>query len=205
MKGLWERLTGATCPGCGRPLDEPLLCPACRALLAPRHLPRLVYLGNYRSLGRLSKALKYRGHRALATHLGQCLALGVQQAGWGLMGITAVPTLIHRQVLRGYNPAEALAQSVAQTLGLPYRRVLVRVGWDKSQTQKTWRKRLELPEGVFRPADRVEGAWLLVDDVITTGTTFQKARKALLQAGASQVYGAAIAVKSPNALGPYFL
>lgn len=200
MKGLWEWLTGASCPGCGRLLNEPLLCPACRALLAPRHLPRLVYLGSYRDLGRLPRALKYRGHRALAVYLGQQLALGVQQAGWRLVGVTAVPTLPHRQVMRGYNPAEVLAQSAAQTLGLPYRRTLVRVGWGRSQTQKTRQERLELPEGTFRPTGRVEGAWLLVDDVVTTGTTFQRARKALLQAGASQVYGAAIAVKSPNAL-----
>jgi len=50
---------------------------------------------------------------------------------------------------------------------------------------------------------RVEGAWLLVDDVLTSGATFLRARGALLEAGAAHVYGAFLAVRDPRALGPY--
>jgi len=49
----------------------------------------------------------------------------------------------------------------------------------------------------------VEGAWLLVDDVLTSGATFLRARGALLEAGAAHVYGAFLAVRDPRALGPY--
>lgn len=204
-QGWWEELTGAYCPGCGAPLRQPLLCSSCRTALVPRHLPHFVYLGDYKRFGRLPKAIKYQGQRGLAAFLGRQLALGVRQAGWSLDGITAVPTLPHRQIVRGYNQAELLAQALAQALQVPYQRVLRRSFWDKSQTQKTRQQRQQLAESTFQPARQVSGLWLLVDDVITTGTTFARARKALLEAGAAKVYGAAIAVRSPNELSRYSL
>lgn len=203
--GWWEQLTGATCPGCGQSLHQPLLCANCRALLVPRHLPHFVYLGDYQRFGQLAKAIKYQGRRELATFLGQQIALGAKQAEWGLDGVTAVPTLFHRKVKRGYNQAELLAQAVANELCVPYKSVLTRLHWDKSQTKKTLLRRLQLSETTFRATHRVKGIWLLVDDVVTTGTTFGRARKALLEAGAARVYGAAIAVKSPHDLSRFSL
>ncbi|GIW24184.1 ComF family protein [Meiothermus sp.] len=205
LLGWWEQLTGATCPGCGQPLGQPVLCANCRALLVPRHLPHFVYLGDYQRFGRLAKALKYQGRRELASFLGQQVALGIKQAEWGLDGVTAVPTLLPRRIKRGYNQAELLAQAAAKELRIPYQSVLSRTAWDKSQTQKTLLRRLQLSEATFQPARRVKGIWLLVDDVVTTGTTFERARKALLEAGAAKVYGAAIAVRSPHDLSQYAL
>ncbi len=65
------------------------------------------------------------------------------------------------------------------------------------------RARHKLPGDLFAPALRVEGAWLLVDDVLTSGATFLRAKEALKRAGADRVYGAFIAVRDPEALGPY--
>ncbi|WP_027882799.1 ComF family protein [Meiothermus rufus] len=205
MGGWWEALTGARCPGCGGPLDQPTLCQACRQALVPRHALGLVYLGGYQRFGGLARAVKYRGHLELAALLSQRLALGVRQAGWVLAGVTAVPTLWSRRLVRGYNQAELLAQALAQALGVPYQSVLRRVRGGPSQAHKTLRQRLLLPPGTFQPLRRVEGPWLLVDDVLTSGATWGQARRALLEAGASRVYGAAIAVKRPHQLAPYFL
>lgn len=205
MMGWWEQLTGATCPGCGKPLQEPTICTDCRSVLVPRHVPGFLYLGSYQRFGNLSRALKYQGRRNLALLLGQRMALGVRQAEWGLDGVTAVPTLLQRKIARGYNQAELLAQAVAKELRIPYKSVLLRTAVDKSQTEKTLLRRLQLSEATFQPASRVKGIWLLLDDVVTTGTTFERARKALLEAGAARVYGAAIAVKSPHELSRYSL
>lgn len=205
MMGWWEQLTGATCPGCGKPLQEPTICTECRCALVPRHVPGFLYLGSYQRFGNLSRALKYQGRRNLALLLGQRMALGVRQAEWKLDGVTAVPTLLQRKIARGYNQAELLAQAVAKELRIPYKSMLSRTAMDKSQTEKTLLRRLQLSETTFHPASRVKGIWLLVDDVVTTGTTFERARKALLEAGAARVYGAAIAVKSPHELSRYSL
>ncbi len=201
--GFLEGLLGHRCPGCGGVLDEALLCRACRGALRPWRRGDLVYLGHYGRLGGIVRALKYGRRFGLAPLLAKPLAQGVREAGWPLKGVTAVPTLLHRRLLRGYNPPELLAQALARELGLPYRPLLRRARYAPSQPLRG-RARLRLPEDLFRPLERVQGDWLLVDDVLTSGTTFLRARKALLEAGAGRVYGAFLAVRDPEALGPYW-
>ncbi|MEJ5337033.1 MULTISPECIES: ComF family protein [Thermus] len=198
-----EALLGHRCPGCGGPLDRPLLCTLCRGSLRPFRTDRFVYLGLYGRVGGLVRALKYGGRWGLAPVLAEALALGVEEAGWPLKGVTAVPTLLPRLLRRGYNPPDLLARALAARLGLPYRPVLYRARYAPSRPLVRGRARARLPEGLFRPRGRVEGAWLLVDDVLTSGATFLRAEEALLEAGAERVYGAFIALKDPKALGPY--
>lgn len=153
-------------------------------------------------MGGVVRALKYRRRFALAPLLARPLAEGIRAQGWELQGVTAVPTLLPRLLLRGYNPPELLAQEVARLLGVPYRRVLRRVRYTPSQPTRG-RARGRLPQDLFAPMLSVKGNWLLVDDVLTSGATFLRAKEALLKAGASQVYGAFLSVRDPGALGPY--
>ncbi len=203
--GWLEAFLGLRCPGCDKPLDQARLCQACEAELVPRHVPNFVYLGSYQRFGKRGRAIKYQGHRDLAGLVGQKIALGVQQAQWGLDGVTCVPTLFHRQVRRGYNQAELIARAAAEELGVPYQTVLSRAVYTKSQTRKALSERLQLPEETFLAKGPVKGIWLLIDDVVTTGTTFERARGTLLKAGASKVYGGAIAVKSPYEISRFSL
>lgn len=200
--GFLEGLLGHACPGCGGRLDQPLLCASCRkGLRAERH-GEMVYLGRYARVRGLVRALKYERRFGLAPLLALPLAEGVREAGWALHGVTAVPTLLPRLLLRGYNPPELLALEVARLLGLPYRRALRRVRYAPSQPSRG-RARFKLPGDLFAPALRVEGPWLLLDDVLTSGATFLRAKEALLRAGASRVYAAFVAVRNPGVLGPY--
>ncbi|MFX7612935.1 hypothetical protein ABTJ49_20825, partial [Acinetobacter baumannii] len=86
---------------------------SCRQGLRAFYGQGLVYLGLYGRMGGVVRALKYRRRFALASLLAKPLAEGIQARGWELDGITAVPTLLPRLVLRGYNPPEVLAQEVA--------------------------------------------------------------------------------------------
>ncbi|ETN88512.1 MULTISPECIES: ComF family protein [Thermus] len=200
--GLLEGLLGHACPGCGGKLDAPLLCFACRQGLKAFAAGEMVYLGLYGRVGGMVRALKYGRRFGLAPLLAEPLAEAVLAQGWGLSGVTAIPTLLPRLVVRGYNPPELLGRILAARLGLPYLRVLRRVRYTPSQPTRG-RARRRLPEDLFVPVLRVEGSWLLVDDVLTSGTTFLRAKEALLKAGASRVYGAFLAVRDPGALGPY--
>ncbi len=200
--GFLEGLLGHACPGCGGRLDGPLLCASCRARLGVLTRGEMVYLGPYGEWGGVVRALKYRGRLGLAPLLARPLAEGVRAQGWALAGVTAVPTLLPRLLLRGYHPPEVLAREVARLLGVPYRRVLRRVRYTPGQPTRG-RARGRLPDDLFAPVARVQGAWLLVDDVLTSGATFLRARGALERAGASRVYGAFLAVRDPGALGPY--
>lgn len=202
--GLWaffKALLGHTCPGCGGRLDRPLLCSACRKGLRP-HRARLsgaeaVYLGSYAQYGGLVRALKYGGRRGLAHLLAPPLAEGTRD--WPLAGATWVPRLGHRTLLRGYHPPEVLAQALARALGLPPVPLPFRARYAPSQVLG---RRRALPLDAFHPLGKARGAWLLVDDVLTSGTTFLRARSALLEAGVEGVYGAFIALKR-EALGPF--
>lgn len=202
--GLWaffEGLLGHACPGCGGRLDRPLLCSACRAGLRPQRArlygAEAVYLGSYARFGGLARALKYRGRRGLAELLAAPLAEGA--SSWALEGVTWVPGLWHRTLLRGHHPPEVLAQALARALGLPYAPLLLRVRYAPSQVRG---RRQALPLDTFRPLGKARGSWLLVDDVLTSGATFLRARSALLEAGVERVYGAFIAMKR-EALGPF--
>lgn len=200
--GWLEGLLGHACPGCGGRLDASLLCTRCRGELRAFAAGDVLYLGLYSRVGGLARALKYRRRFGLVPLLAEPLALGVRTQGWALAGITAVPTLLPRLLHRGYNPPELLAREVARLLGVPYRPLLRRVRYAPGQPTRG-RGRTRLPGDLFAPRVRVAGAWLLVDDVLTSGATFLRAKEALLQAGAERVYGAFLAVRDPTALGPY--
>ncbi|PZA08053.1 MULTISPECIES: ComF family protein [unclassified Meiothermus] len=195
-----EALLGLRCPGCGGDPDASGLCRGCRSELEWQQAYGVLFLGSYRRWGRLSRSIKYGGRRDVVKLIAQEWAKGIAYQGWKLEGITAVPTLLHRRIQRGYNQAELLGRALAEAAGLPYRNVLSRLRYAPSQTRRVGAERAALPADTFVPRQSVSGAWLLVDDVITSGSTFRLARNSLLEAGAWQVYGACIAVKSAKVL-----
>lgn len=89
--------------------------------------------------------------------------------------VTAVP--LHRSKLakRGYNQSEYLARGIADALGIPYVEPLKAVRPHSTQTHKGAIERWQNIQGNYalkNDADRLAGKHiLLVDDVITTGST----------------------------------
>lgn len=203
--GWLESLFDLRCPGCAQAIANPVLCATCLTELRPHHYPQLIYLGRYQRWKRVCRALKYGGQWPLARVLAAPLAVGVTQAGWQLDGITAVPLHPLRWLQRGYNQSERLARALALFLGLPYRSTLQRRRYSRSQAQQDLAGRTHLDTHTFAPVASVQGRWILVDDVITSGTTLRLARRALYQAGAEQVYVACIAVRQPNPQGLFVL
>ncbi|MFM8856176.1 MAG: ComF family protein [Actinomycetota bacterium] len=100
--------------------------------------------------------------------------------------VTWAPTSDRRRRTRGYDQAELLATSVARQLRVPSRRLLRRNG----EGAQTGRNRLERlvdgPSFRVRPV-REPMRILVVDDVVTTGSTLRSAGKALLAAGHREV------------------
>ena len=93
----------------------------------------------------------------------------------GIDAVTAVP--LHRSKLarRGYNQSEYLARGIAQALGVPYIEALKAVRPHSTQTRKGALERWLNIQGNY--ALRGDGSALsgkhilLVDDVVTTGST----------------------------------
>jgi predicted amidophosphoribosyltransferase len=174
---------------------------ACLALLA------------YEGAGReLVARLKYRNHRAALPGLARAMAsLVISPDGLGapaqavgaaaLDVVTWVPTTPARRHQRGYDQAELLARAVARHLHLPCRRLL----WRLPGLPQTGRPLAERDHGPqVRPRRRAGGAAvLLIDDVVTSGSTVRVSAQALRTAGArSVVVLAAARTPQPGAVPP---
>ena len=163
-------------------------------------------LGSYAGeAGRLVRALKYANVRAPVGALGSALAALASQAsqasqtdqaaepgpGADYDVVTWVPTTVGRRAQRGFDQAELLARSTARGLGVRSRRLLLRAP-GPGQTSLPGQERRSGP--VLRARRVPVGARiLLVDDVVTTGTSLATASDALLAAGARSVRSVVVA------------
>lgn len=108
--------------------------------------------------------------------------------------VTAVPMSETKLKERGYNQAEALAISLAQKLSLPYIDGLL-IQLDDFSAQHTLRKKQREDAANERytavKGAKISGRVLLVDDIITTGSTINRCAKLLKELGADDVVAAA--------------
>jgi ComF family protein len=141
---------------------------------------------------------KYKAERRLARPLGSLLALRLEGEAFMKVidRIVPVPLFWRKRVSRGFNQAELLAKRVARNFGVPLSpRILKR----KKSTQPLYplggiERRKELA-GAFqiRSSRRIRGKRVLViDDLMTTGTTLQECARVLSEAGAAAVYCAVL-------------
>lgn len=205
------------CESCRRALlaDPHLSCPRCASTVGPFthldtacshcrdssfHFEQAVRLGPYEGLLReVILHLKHAAGEGLAEVVG---ALWADQVGPRLSNLkpnVVIPVPLHwlRRWTRGYNQSEILALCLATRLGLPCRpRWLRRIRATPQQTQQTPAGRRENVRGAFRAraGHHLRGQTvLLVDDVLTTGSTCSEAARALRDGGAARVVVAVLA------------
>jgi len=115
----------------------------------------------------------------------------------GVEVVVPVPLHWRRWWARGYNQSEAVARELAKSLGVAFApRALKRVRHTPRQVQSTASARAENVKGAFRARVRASLAGrsvLLVDDVMTTGSTAGEAARVLRADGASRVVVAVLA------------
>lgn len=198
LRRVARMLIPRRCPLCDEPGPAP--CGACRAGL--RHAGRVPPVAELDSIAalyayegavrQLLLALKYRNRRDALRWLGAELAATVVDP---VDAVTWAPTGPRRAARRGYDQAELLARAVARSLRRPARAVLRRTS-SVAQTGLDAAARRHAP--AFTVRRRVTGAWLLVDDVCTTGATLTAAARCLRAAGATTVHAVVVA-RTPRA------
>lgn len=142
-------------------------------------------------LRRAVHQLKYGGRSDLGARLGRMLCEPAGEIG-PFDAVVPIPLAHTRLVERGYNQAALLAREVARHAGRPLvTDRLARRRFAGSQTTLARAERAENVRGVF-VARPLRGRVLLIDDVATTGATFDAATAALRDAGACEVIALAL-------------
>ncbi len=167
-------------------------CPHCRKTKR-QPFSSVAVGGIYR--GRLRQAVilaKKSEHAAMARVLGQLTvaALKRSDACWRPDLVTHVPTHWLKRARRGHCSAEVIADTVAGRLHRPHRALLVCTRATEKQGTLGVAARRQNVKDAFRASSRsqIEGKQILIiDDVMTTGSTVAAASRALLAAGAKEV------------------
>src|SRR5215471_6758193 len=110
--------------------------------------------------------------------------------------IVSVPVHPARQRERGFNQAAVLAQWLSAHLSLPVCPALERIRCTTTQTAFDRSERMQNLRGAFRLRKKLDVRRLrvlLIDDVLTTGSTLSECARALKKAGAQSVHAATAA------------
>lgn len=116
--------------------------------------------------------------------------------------IAYIPSHRRKKALRGYNQAELLARHISEALNLPLLKDnLVKIKWTEDQSHLDRIGRLKNLENSFHiknPDEIYNKKILLIDDIITTGTTMIECSKALINNKAKNVVGLALTSSKNN-------
>ncbi len=138
-------------------------------------------------------AFKYRNRRDIVGFCAQALAGGAPPVDL----VTWAPSTATRVRDRGFDQAEVLARAVARVLRAPAVSTLRRVGTGH-QTGLGAVQRRAGPVFEARPRRVAGRRVLLIDDIVTTGSTFAQAARALRWSGAAEVHARAVCATPPK-------
>jgi predicted amidophosphoribosyltransferase len=175
-------LTGPRCARCGLPRPCGARCPAHDAAFARAWAP-LAHAGPARAL---VAALKFRGAVPLADLMAAQIAASAPP---GLLDGALVPVPLHRarRRARGFDQAARIAAALARRTGLPLAPCLRRTGAATRQLGAGRGERLAAGRLAIEARGPVPRRAVLVDDVHTTGATFEACARALRADGAEHV------------------
>ncbi|HEX7517804.1 MAG TPA: ComF family protein [Chthoniobacterales bacterium] len=148
---------------------------------------------------KLVHEFKYGGQRhlryPLAAWLGETMS-DPRLCGRRFDLIVPVPLHPARERERGFNQATLLAELLSGKIAVPLRSVLERIRYTTTQTAYDRAERMENLHDAFRlrkKGDVRELRVLLIDDVLTTGSTLSECARILKEAGAISVHAATAA------------
>lgn len=182
--------------------------PAINKALPNIHFDHLVCLSPYLPpFTQWLPQLKYQGRFELATALAHLLAqYWIQQPTLSLTPpidlILSVPLHVSKWKIRGYNQAHLLAKPFAKALQCTYdANLLIRTQNNTSQVGKTGKERRQTLTNAFILAKALPSNTnhvVLVDDVLTTGSTANAISKVLKNAGVNKVTITTICLSLPH-------
>ncbi len=128
---------------------------------------------------RILHALKYSGNQEIGCLMGRWYGRTLLEQQYEQKFDLILPVPLHKSKLRqrGYNQSDCFALGLSESLGVPWEaNTLVRAKATATQTRRGRWERWQNVEDIFEVAhpNQVEGKRiLLVDDVVTTGSTLE--------------------------------
>ena len=139
----------------------------------------LYYFNKGGKVQQLMHQLKYKGQKEIGIHIGTIYGKELLKTSLFNTAECIIPVPMHKQKLkkRGYNQSEMLAIGLSQSMKIPIdTKTLLKTTKTETQTRKSRFSRWENVKEVFELKEYdhlVNKHVLLVDDVITTGSTIE--------------------------------
>lgn len=179
------------CPCCGQPVAADsapdVLCAACQQRLPAYYRARSAFRYAF-PIDSALKALKFSRQLIYAPALAELLLPTFNAFFADTDVLIPVPLHRRRHVLRGFNQSAEICRTLAKHTGRPVSEQAVRQRHTATQSGLTAPARRRNLRNAFKVRGTLTGSQpLIVDDVITTGTTCETLARALLAAGAVRV------------------
>jgi ComF family protein len=189
-----------SCVICGLPQADNGICEKCQTTRPPFRALRswVVFDGSIRNV---LHRVKYQQDMGLGEPMALELANLLGPLNWPVDMIVPVPLSKERFLERGYNQVAIIAFPLSLAMDVAYvSPALRKVKHTESQVGLSADERRENVRDVFKAdAHLVAGrSILLMDDVATTGSTLAEASRALMDAGAKEVYALTLARALPH-------
>lgn len=200
-KNSLRAIEGEVCHYCGAELDKCLCAPFRHDYKFERNVAVYYYDGPAREIIR---RLKFCSRPQLCEFMADLMvkSINTYYAGIVFDAVVFVPMLRVKQIDRGYNQAQLLAESIANRLNLDVQyNVVGRHLKSKTQKNLTLEQRVINAKGSFflKDSSNIIGKTiLLVDDVFTSGSTISECAGKLKEGGASKVYTVTFTVPLKN-------
>ena len=139
------------------------------------------------SIQRIVHELKYKRNPDVGVFAGRLCGENIKGSDFATPIDVIVPVPLHpkRQKQRGYNQSEEICKGMSEVLNIPVNKTsLARTVNNPSQTKSSRFDRWENVDGIFELKDLnafADKHVMLVDDIITTGSTLEACAKEILK------------------------
>lgn len=210
LKSLLHLFYPEVCLACKNPLftNEITVCASCRhqlpltrhtenpdnevlrkfyGRLPLEHASALLYFHKKGMVQELIHHLKYRNRQQVGTFLGDWYGEELKKIHSEVKFDAIIPVPLHKKRMkeRGYNQLTTFGQSLSKSLQIPFfDTILHRNTYSVTQTKKSFLERTEAKKTIFEVEfneNHHNKHFLLIDDVITTGSTLEQCGKAILK------------------------
>lgn len=193
------------CPICKKESKQGKFCKDCSPLFI---IDKIFIAGSYKNkiISELIKKLKFYSIKDISQILGDYLYKflkkekileknGPYKIDIKKTIIIPVPLSRRRYNFRGFNQSEEIAKRLSEKTKIPLQKNLKKIKNTKAQSKLSREKRLKNLQNCFMWSGKSlnKKNIILIDDVITTGSTLNECAKELKKHGAGKVWGLVVA------------